>query len=292
MKRLTARLLTTLLAVFVGSVFGISAEDPPTQATSPTKTSKGIQSDGLPIVDPPPGRTASPSDLELGRRRIAAVVNATGGNDLIDGIRTLIISSTVQQHPAPDRELRLEVMTWIEFPNRLRRTATSNAGSLTTVVTPDDSFAVVGSVVLPLSEFDRFRFEESILRHPIALLKTRRDSTFAAFVHEPDDDGEPANDILDVSVMGKRTLCVIDPATQYIIETRFEMTSEDGGARQPAVIRFSDYQRAAGLMLPHHAEMWVGDQRVSTSTVKRWGVNESIPRGTFQRPMAKIVTEE
>jgi outer membrane lipoprotein-sorting protein len=243
---------------------------------------------GVRVTRDSPGFSASPSQLEEGRQLIENAIEAIGGETVLDGIRTLVIDARVQYGTEGGGGAVLEVKTSIEFPNRFRREANTPDGSLVTVVTPDDSFVIVVDTIFDLSDYERFRLEDSILHHPIPLLKTRNDPTFRAISgKQAEVDGRSAQ-LVDVEVMAKKTTLALEEATGRILETRFTMVSETGGVPQRAVVRFSDFREMDGLVFPFSGSMTVDGVEVVSTSITRVTVNDALPNRLFIRPAARI----
>jgi len=228
------------------------------------------------------GFSASPSQLEEGRELIEIAIEAFGGEKILDGIRTLVIEAKVQNGMEGGGGAVLEVTTSIEFPNRFRREAKTPEGSLVTVVTPDDSFVIVVDTLFDLSDYERFRLEDSILHHPIPLLKTRKDPTFRAISREPAEVDGSSTQLVDVEVMAKKTILALEEATGRILETRFTVVSETGGVPQSVVVRFSDFREVDGLVFPFSGSMTVDGVEIVSTSITHVTVNDALPNGLFE----------
>lgn len=234
------------------------------------------------------GFSASPSQLEEGRELIDMAIEAIGGVRILDGIRTLVIEAEVQYGMDGGGGTLLDVKTSIQFPNRFRREATTPQGSLITVVTPDDSFVIVADTLFDLSDYERFRLEDSILRHPIPLLKTRIDPTFRAIPRISDEVEGRTSRLVDVDVMAKKTTLAIEEKTGRILESRFTIVSETDGSEQKAVVRFGHFRDTDGLVFPFSASMTVDDIEVAMTSITSVTVNGELPDHLFRRPPAMV----
>lgn len=288
----TLSITLIILVLTISGAMGPGARAQTTPDETPAPTAPLAAPPGVRMLGGPAAQSATAAELSAGRKRIEAIIEAVGGPQVLDRIRTLKIESQVRQNIAADRHVDYRVTTWVEFPNRFRRRATSNAGTMVTVVTPEESFVIVGDALFPLSDYDRFRLEESILHHPIALLKTRHDETFMVLIQDTDDAAASHPQRIKTWVMGKATTLVVDRASDRILGVEYEMASESAGAAQEVSVDFNEFRAVGGILFPHQATMTVDGREVSVSNITVIEFNRSFDPTLFRKPPSRVLEHD
>ncbi len=136
------------------------------------------------LITPPPPLPADASAAARGQRLIEQAVTAIGGAARLDAV-TSYVESFSQVQNRPQGEATITTKTIWSFPDRVRQERTMALQGKTmasaTIVAPEGMWFVGGAgQAYPMPPFGRPSLEQEFGRHPIALLRARRNPAFKA----------------------------------------------------------------------------------------------------------------
>lgn len=167
-----------------------------------------------------------------------------GGAERIDGLRTLVVESTMTRTPEGGRETTIRQRSYVAFPDRFRREAILEGMTVASAVGPAGAFVISPLGILPLPEEERAAMVHGFARTPLSLLRNRASEAFSATAGgEGELDGQPV-EYLEIVYQGDRHRLALDPETGQIHEIRF--TTGSSAAPDPeATTETADETEAA-----------------------------------------------
>lgn len=194
--------------------------------------------------DAVPAGTAA--EKKRGAELIALALRGMGGAKAVDGVKKYRENiALVYSQDGKVTEYR-QTLTY-EFPGRYRNEY--DWGSST------DAMELAGGRVTSINskgtwvreEPVRAAMERELYRNPLAILKARRSTGFAAFGVGSGKLGETMVEYLKVAYHGATTTLAIDAATGRILQAAFR---DRKGAYGEIVRSFSDFREVSGLIIP------------------------------------------
>jgi hypothetical protein len=202
------------------------------------------------------------------------------GGALVDSLTSLVIEGRTILYEESG-QMEQPVTTYYSFPHSFRRDVRLSAGMLGTVVTPEGAFLLGPAGTVELPEEKRYEIERSIVRNPVAFLKTRRQKRFEAAFSGTGRVGDEPVEIVRVEIGGEPTTVAISSANGRILQMRYLAR---GGADEhlgEAVALFSDFRRVDGLTYPFATTGHFEGKKSASTLVERVKVNEPLPGSLF-----------
>lgn len=165
----------------------------------------------------------------------------------------------------------------LSFPDSLRQETIRPTFTLTSIITPSDSFNVVNNVARPMSEASRTAIVKDLNHDLVVLLRSRARPDFKASLS--------SNGAVDVELPGFTTTLSIDPGTGRVLSQTYTGRGP-GGVVGQIVINYSDYRTVEGLSLPFKATATFDGQPFPalSATSETITVNGQIDPSAFKKP--------
>lgn len=165
----------------------------------------------------------------------------------------------------------------LSFPDSLRQETIRPTFTLTSIITPSDSFNVVNNVARPMSEASRTAIVKDLNHDLVVLLRSRARPDFKASLS--------SNGAVDVELSGFTTTLGIDPGTGRVLSQTYTGRGP-GGVVGQIVINYSDYRTVEGLSLPFKATATFDGQPFPalSATSEVITVNGQIDPSAFKKP--------
>ena len=165
----------------------------------------------------------------------------------------------------------------LSFPDTLRQETVRPNFTLTSIITPSDSFVIVNNAARPMSEASRSAIYKELNHDPLVLLRARTRPDFKASLSS---DGT-----VDVELQGFTTTLGIDPGTGRIVSQTYTGRGP-GGVVGQIVINYSDYRTVEGLSLPFKQTATFDGQPFPalSATAEAITVNGQIDPSAFKKP--------
>lgn len=165
----------------------------------------------------------------------------------------------------------------LSFPDSLRQETIRPTFTLTSIITPSDSFNVVNNVARPMSEASRTAIVKDLNHDLVVLLRSRARPDFKASLS--------SNGAVDIELSGFTTTLGIDPGTGRVLSQTYTGRGP-GGVVGQIVINYSDYRTVEGLSLPFKATATFDGQPFPalSATSEVITVNGQIDPSAFKKP--------
>lgn len=184
------------------------------------------------------------TEVSAAQALLDKAVAGFGGAERIDGLRTLVVESTMTRTPEGGRETTIRQRSYVAFPDRFRREAILEGMTVASTVGPAGAFVISPLGILPLPEEERAAMVHGFARTPLSLLRNRDSEAFSATAAgEGELDGQPV-EYLEIVYEGDPHRLALDPETGQIQEIRFttspstapdpEATTETAGETEAA----------------------------------------------------------
>lgn len=185
------------------------------------------------------------ADVSVDQARLDKAVAGFGGAERIDGLRTLVVESTMTRIPEGGQQTTIRQRSYVAFPDRFRREAILEGMTVASAVSPAGAFVISPLGILPLPEEERAAMVHGFARTPLSLLRSRDNEAFSATAAgEGELDGAPV-EYLEIVYDGDHHRLALDPETGQVQEIRFT-TSPSTGPDPEASTETADETEAAG----------------------------------------------
>jgi len=223
-----------------------------------------------------------PEEFETAWKLVDKAVTAMGGAAAVDGVRSLVLTSTQQQR-SPLGEYPAIVTTTILYPASVRRDVTLSGGTVSTVLTPEAAWITGFLGTFEMEKADREQFEAGAIRLPLTLLKSRYGRLFRASYPGPLLPGMPGAPLV-VRIGSEETRLSLDPEGRIVQIVWTGPSPVDPSKKVWIRVNYFDFRTVGGLTYPFASMGWVADEKVSTSQLESVRVNEEVPPELFAKP--------
>jgi YHS domain-containing protein len=219
-----------------------------------------------------PAPAKSPPSAEMikrGQELIAKAVESFGGGSKLDQLRSL------QKTEVRGNQVKTNLV--LAFPDSVRQETIRPNFTLTSVITPSESFVQVNNRATPMPETNRMAVFKELKHELIVLLRARTQPEFKAWLASGAD--------VDIELAGFTTTLGIDPGTGHVISQTYRGRGP-GGVVGQIVINYSDYRSVEGLSLPFKTTATFDGQPFPalSATVEAITVNGQIDPSSFKKP--------
>jgi predicted Zn-dependent peptidase len=224
---------------------------------------------------------ASPESLSKGKAIFEKVVQALGGGDAVDSVKSIrTVSSSTMKSPMGD--VSVKVVSTLSLPDRLRQEATTPMGPMISVINGDDGYLSMASRgTRPLPEARRADLAKSIRRQAISLAQHRNDKDFKVQSLGSETVDGAALEALLVSFGGEETKLHVD-ADGHIVRQSYRGAGPSGPADM--VSSYSDFRPAANVVLPYKSQTTMNGEMQQSSVAEEIAVNPSVDEALFKKP--------
>ncbi len=231
---------------------------------------------------PPSPALNSPSTSSSRARGWKIVVHALegmGGAAAVDAVRSMELRGRSLRTGLDGRPVEVKTTTRILFPDRYRQDIETPTGALSVVIGPGGAFLVAPGDEgaprgTPLPPEQRREVEISVMRNPLALLKTRRDQTFEAIFGGEEEVGGRPVELVQVLSGGVSTLLSVERETGRVVRLRFDALE----------VLYSDFRPSGRLVYPFAAEGRSEGKTTMTTSLETILVNGAMPPSLFEPP--------
>jgi YHS domain-containing protein len=174
----------------------------------------------------------------------------------------------------------------LAFPDTLRQETVRPNFTLTSVITPSDSFVIVNNTARPMAEGNRTAVLNELYHELIVLLRARSRSDFKVSFASGDAK-EKTQAYVDVELPEFTTTLGIDSGSGRVVSQTYTGRGP-GGVVGQIVINYSDYRTVEGLSLPYKMTATFDGQPLPalSSTAEAMTVNGQIDPSNFKKPQA------
>ena len=258
----------------------------------PLSTFGAVQDVDITIPPPPGGdekgaASATASDEKKssnpeGKALAAKVVQALGGAEKINGIKTLKAAFTLDQKNGPMTG-PIQAESTILFPDHMKVDMTMPQGSFSMIITPASAFVTSGGqVVQELPPSRRDESMEQIRRDFIYVAQHVSDPAFSFTASGTDKSGDTPTAIVDVSGPGVAMRWFVDPQSGKLIRETYKSMGPSGPADSETT--FSDWRPVEGLNIPFHRANKQNGQDSSAAQFTSFQLNPQVDPKMFEKP--------
>lgn len=214
-------------------------------------------------------KSPSADMIKRGQELITKAVEAFGGSKL-DQLRTFQKTDV--------RGNQVKNVLVMAFPDSLRQETVRPTFTLTSIITPAESFIVVNNAARPMSEANRTAIHRDLYHELLVLLRARTQPDFKVALA-----GNEA--LVDVELPGFTTTLGMDAQTGRVISQTYRGRGPGGVVGQIA-INYSDFRTVEGLTLPFKTTATFDGEPFPalTATVEAVAVNSQIDPSSFKKP--------
>ena len=170
------------------------------------------------------------------------------------------------------------------FPDSLRQETVRPNFTLTSVITPSDSFVQVNNTARPMPETNRAAIYKELNHELIVLLRARTRPDFKAWL-STDAAEEKTLGRVDIELPDFTTTLGIDPETGRVVNQTYRGRGP-GGVVGQIVMNYSDFRTVEGLSLPFKTTATFDGQPFPalSATTEAITVNGQIDPSAFKKP--------
>lgn len=193
--------------------------------------------------------TGGPKERKQAQRLIDLALKGFGGADKVDAIKNLQ-TTLPRSYGAGKDKVDGTLTTTLAFPNLLRQDESWGKWTGSHALSGGKSFQRSGDDERPLEEVEREYLTRECFRHPLALLRARKQADFVAVATGKGKLGEREVDLLKIGVGGATSTLSIDPQTGQVRAIAYRGRPGMGpiGAMERT---YSDFKSIDGVVLPH-----------------------------------------
>ncbi len=219
-------------------------------------------------------------------RLLEKAVEAMGGAAAIDGVKTLVSKGKTQTR-SPAGLYEATVTSTFLDPTKVRREVVlPNGAVISTTSTPGRAWMAGALGNFDLAPAEREQLEESAMRTPLSLLKTRRHKLFRVAMGDSSGAGGEPRDVLVIRFAGETTEAILD-GDHRIVELSWESKVPSPEKKDKRIrLRYSDFRTVDGLVYPFSSDAFSGEEKVSSLHVDSLLVNAPVPPELFEPPFA------
>lgn len=209
--------------------------------------------------------------VKRGQELIAKAAEALGAGSKLDQLHSYQRTNL--------REDKVKNSLVLSFPDTLRQETVRPTFTLTSIITPSDSFIIVNNAARPMSEAGRTAIYKELNHDLLVLLRARTRPDFKASLSTEEKSA------VDVELPGFTTTLGIDPATGRVVSQTYRGRGP-GGVVGQIVINYSDYRTVEGLSLPFKTTATFDGQPFPalSATSEAITVNGQIDPSAFKKP--------
>ncbi len=230
----------------------------------------------IPTPEAKASSTKAPGNTADGKAAIAKFVEALGGANKVNAVKTLHQMVSLQQ-----QGMEIKIDQSIVYPDKQMQKMTTPQGEMTRVVTPSAAFIAMGAQVRDLPPSRRSFETASLKRDFLNVLQHTNDSKYTFSASGKEKIGEAEATVVDVDADGAKSQWWIGPDGKLLQEA-FSEAGEAGPTT--LTMKYSDWKSFEGLQYPTKFEMVNGEQSMGKMTLTSMEINPTVDPKLFERP--------
>lgn len=258
-------------------------------------TSLGSVQDVDITIPPPPGGAAEQGPLSSapdekkasnpeGKALAAKVVQALGGAEKLNSVKSLKAAFTLEQKTGP-MPGQIQAESTIVYPDQMKLDMSMSQGSFSMIITPAAAFVTSGGQMV--QELPPSRRDESmaqIHRDLIYVAQHVSDPAFSFAAAGSEKSGDMDTAIVDVSGPGVSLRWFVDPQSGKLIRETYKSMGRSGP--EDTETAFSDWRPVEGLNIPFHRASKQNGQDSSIAQFTSFQLNPQVDPKIFEKPEA------
>lgn len=215
-----------------------------------------------------PKSTPTEATVKRGQELLAKAIGAFGGESKLDQLRTFQKTEL--------RGNQVKTILAMAFPDTLRQETIRPQFTLTSIITPAESFTVVNNTARPIPEAGRAAIYKDLHRDLIVLFRARTRPAFKAWAN---------GDNLVIELPDFTTTLRIDPATGRVVNQTFRGRGPGGVVGQIA-LDYAEFRTVEGMLLPFKITATFDGQPFPalSATIEDLKINTAIDPSSFKKP--------
>ena len=220
-------------------------------------------------VPTPPKPAPTDEMIKRGQELLAKAIAALGGGSKLDQL--------LSYKKTELRENQVKNILLLAFPDSLRQETIRPNFTLTSVISPAESFFIVNNSARSLPDANRTAIFKDLHHDLLILLRARTRSDFKAWA------GSEAKTV-EIELPEFTTTLGIDPETGRVINQSYKGRGP-GGVLGQIMINYSDYRTVEGLSLPFKATATFDGRPFPalSATVEAITINGQIDPSSFKK---------
>lgn len=212
-----------------------------------------------------------------GKALLARVIEGMGGAERINAIKTFRRKVSIDAQGGAIESDEIDMT-----PSSVHTHLKTGMGEFTLVVTPQESFVVLGGAARPLPASNRDDVMNQLRRDAWNVAQHADDAQYVFSAGGSEKIGEIQAAILDVHASGVQVRWYVDPKSGHILRAQFQANSPSGPATQ--VIDYSDWKAVDGVNLPFKAQVLTNGEVSATVTITGYEINPVVDPKVFVKP--------
>lgn len=231
---------------------------------------------------PDPAPTGTAAEKRRAKELLDLALKGFGGAKAVDAINNYQARIKLAYRQGDKVDEYKQTQTFA-FPGRYRNEYDWWTSTSADVLLADAAVSLDGKGAWIREEPVRAALEQSLYRHPLAILKARRSPGFVAFAAGKGKVGETEVELIKVGYKGATTQLAIDPQTGRTLQAAYRGRMSAFG---DVVITYSDFREANGLVLPYKIEESFNGKPLASParTVESVAINAQLDQKLFQKP--------
>ena len=215
-----------------------------------------------------------------GKALLAKVIEGMGGTATINAIKTFRRKVAIESPGGAIDSEETDVV-----PANVHTHLKTPMAEFTLVVTPQESFVVIGGAPRPLPASSRDEVWNQLHRDPWNVAQHAEDPQYVFSAEGSEKVGDVQASILDVHAGAVQVRWFVDPKTGHILRSQFQASTPSGPATQ--VIEYSDWKAVDGVTLPFKAQVLTNGESSATITMTGYEINPVVDPKLFEKPGEK-----
>lgn len=231
---------------------------------------------------PDPAPTGSVADIQRARELLDLAMRGIGGSAKVDAIKTYQANIKIA-YKQGDKTTEYKQTETIAFPNHYHNEYDWGSATEVSVLSPGAAVTIYKNEPWAREEPVRAALDREFHRHPLVILKARRNPGFVAFAAGKDRIGENDIELVKVGVKGATTTLGIDAKTGRLLQISYRGRK---GAFGEIVRSFSDFREVNGLVLPFKVEESFNGKPIASPAVtyESVAINGNLDERLFRKP--------
>lgn len=227
-------------------------------------------------VSPAPKSPPSEEMIKRGQELVAKAAGALGAGSKLDQLQTLQRTEL--------RGNQAKNILAVAFPDSVRQEIVRPTFTLTSVITPSESFTIFNNAARPMPNANRRAVFKDLYHDPIFLLRARTRTDFKAWLVNSGSE-EKSLERLEVELPEFTTTLGIDPGTGRVVNQAYRGRGP-GGVVGQIVIDYSDFRTVEGLSLPFKTTATFDGQPFPalSATIEAITINGQVDPSNFKKP--------
>jgi zinc protease len=217
-----------------------------------------------------------------GKALISKVVDALGGADKVNAVKTLSAVLNLSQI-TPMGPMKMEASAVTDYKaNSTAMNLKTPQGELTIVATPQYGFMAMGSRAQDLPESRSKEMLDDLARDLISVAQHANDPKYSFAVSGKEDVDGKSTAVLQISAGEVKMTWNVDPQTGQVLRASYDGMTQTGPAKM--VDAFSDWKSSDGISLPGHYVRTAGGKEDATFDLTSFKVNPPVDPKLFEKP--------